>query len=224
MLAVSEYNTKNYSPNFTARKIAVVKSVSSALADGANSAIEIYSLGKKDKDFVEKLVKSIDMKKLLPSKSNEPNFSVWQNLIEFISDFIGTTKHQKVFLALQNKKPCGILVSICNRTISKLIGIATRLAAVEKRIKNAGRALFTALLDVAASKKHKHIKLEPILNGPTDAVGFYKKMGMSFPDPNASVMSVDRQGIIKSYNKQAEALNYEKVKNSSDENLYIITS
>ena len=57
MLAVSEYNTKNYSPNFTARKIAVVKSVSSALADGANSAIEIYSLGKKDKDFVETLFK-----------------------------------------------------------------------------------------------------------------------------------------------------------------------
>ncbi len=223
MLKVNDYNTNKYnSPSFTARKVAVVKSIFPP--ECSKAPIEIYSIGKKDKPFLDKLVKSIDMRKLMPSKLNEPNFSIWQELIEFISGFIGTTSHQRAFLALHNKKPCGLLVSVCNRTSSEIIGLATWPTAVENKIRNAGRSLVTALLDVASSKNHKKLKLEPILQGPTDAVGFYKKMGLTFPDPNASVMTVSGSGIVKNFNKQAQELNYQKIKNSPEINLDIVTT
>lgn len=210
---------QNKNTAFTARKFAIVKSI----ADTA--PIEIYRIGKKDKEALNRIVDGIDMSKLLPSKRNSKNFSIWQELIQFMGDFIGTTNRQRVLLAVQDEKPCGLLVSICKKKHCDLVGFATWPIGVDKKVKNAGRALFTAFLDMVTAKKYKTLKLEPILQGPTDTVGFYKKMGLDFHDPNLSIMSAARKTIADTYARQTKELNYLKVKNPTDESLnYLITT
>lgn len=98
-------SSKNQNTIFTARQFAVVKPLADAIAD-SHKPIEIYTLGQKDKDFMTKFLSQINMERLLPSKRNKKNFSVWQDLIQFMGDFMGTTARQRVFLAVQDKKPC----------------------------------------------------------------------------------------------------------------------
>ncbi len=73
---------------------------------------------------------------------------------------------------------------------------------------------------MVTAKKYKTLKLEPILQGPTDTVGFYKKMGLDFHDPNLSLMSAARQTIADTYAKQTKELNYLKIKNSAEQRLH----
>lgn len=216
-------SSKNQNTTFTARQFAVVKPLADAISADSHKPIEIYTLGRKDKDFMTKFLSQINMERLLPSKRNKKNFSVWQDLIQFMGDFMGTTARQRVFLAVQDKKPCGMLVSVCNKRKCELVGFATWPVGVEQKVKNAGRALFTAFLDVVSAKKCKNLKLEPILQGPTDAVGFYKKMGLEFKDPHLSTMSAGRKDILATFAEQVRALNYKKISKSPQVSLEFLT-
>lgn len=209
-------NTKNpYTASFKANKIAVVRPI----IDGAAKEIEIYSLTKKDKNLVKKISDSVNLSKLLPSKVNAPNFSIWQKLIELTSDCMGNFSHQRIFLAVQENKCCGLLLATNNMKNGEVVTFATWPTAVEQKVKKAGSSLFTTFLNIASQKKLKKIKLEPILNGPTDAVGFYKAHGMDFPDKYASVMVATQSQINKMALQKSKELNYTRLKHPIKVNL-----
>ena len=201
-------NQQNYRPQFKARKIAVARPI----VDGIAKEIEIYNVSKKDKDIIEKIVQNLNLAKLLPSKVNAPNFNVWQNIIEATSDCIGNFGHQRIFLAVQDKKPCGLLLAMHNMKKAEVVTFATWPTAIEQKVKKAGSSLFTAFLNLAKQKKLKLVKLEPVINGPTDAVGFYRAHGLDFPDKYASVMIAPQERINATAIKKSEELNYTKLK------------
>ena len=53
----------------------------------------------------------IDLKKMLPSFANKPNFDVWNELIAVAGDVLGHTKKQRAYLAVCDKKTCGIIIT-----------------------------------------------------------------------------------------------------------------
>ena len=75
---IQDYNINkiHYNPNFGANRIAVAEPV----IDGVSRKIEIFSIGKKDYAFLKKIFSGIDLKKMLPSFANKPNFDVWNKL------------------------------------------------------------------------------------------------------------------------------------------------
>ncbi len=208
-MIISEKRQNSYTPQFKARKIAVARPV----VDGIVREIEIYNVSKKDKDVIGEFIKRINLAQLLPSKTDAPNFNIWQEIIEMTGANIGNFKHQRVFLAVQDKKPCGLLLStIQNKKQGEVVTFATWPIAAEQRVKKAGSALFTSFLNLAKQKKLQKVKLEPVLNGPTDAVGFYQAHGMCFPDKYASVMTASQSRIAQTAAEKTEELNYTKLK------------
>lgn len=193
---------------FKARKIAVSKPV----IDGIAKEIEVFTLSKNDKDTFCKIAQKVNLNELLPSKVNATNFPIWQKLIEVTGDCIGHFKHQKIFLAVQDRKPCGVLLATANKNQAEVVTFVTWPVDVEQRVKKAGSTLFTAFLDFAQRKNLKKVKLEPIIKGPTDAVGFYKAHGMDFPDPKSSVMTANKAQIKNTLFEKAEELNYSCIK------------
>ena len=103
---LTQHNTRM---NFKARRIAYTKPV------GLDKAIEIYSLNSKDRPVVRQIIKSVNMEKLLPARTEYKNFSIWQKIINAAAAFLGQGKKQSAFLAVQNKKPCGIMLTNSNR-------------------------------------------------------------------------------------------------------------
>lgn len=75
----------------------------------------MFTLSKNDKDTFCKIAQKVNLNKLLPSKVNATNFPIWQKLIEVTGDCIGHFKHQKIFLAVQDRKPCGVLLATANK-------------------------------------------------------------------------------------------------------------
>lgn len=214
-MIISSNKRQNYIPQFKARKIAVARPV----VDGIKKQIDIYQLSKKDKDNVGKIVKNLNLAELLPSQKDAKNFNVWQNLIELTHDCIGNFSHQKIFLAVQDSKPCGILLATHNMKKGEVVSFATWPIDVEQRVKKAGSSLFTTFLNLANQKKLKQIHLEPLLNGPTDSVGFYKAHGMRFPDKYSSVMMASRDKIVETARKKSEELDYTTIKHPVKVNL-----
>ncbi len=215
IMIISSNKKQNYVPQFKARKIAVARPI----VDGIKKEIEIYQISAKDKKTFDKIVQNTNIAHLLPSKILEPNFIVWQRLLEITRDCIGEFSHQKIFLALHDNKPCGVLLAQANRKKAEVITFVTWPTAVEQKVKKAGSALFTALLNFANKKKIKQVNLEPIVNGPTDAVGFYKSHGMDFPDKYASKMTAWRSKITETAQKKSEELNYTVLKHPIKVNL-----
>ena len=215
---IQDYNIHkiHYNPNFCANRIAVAEPV----IDGVARKIEIFSIGKKDYPFLKKTLARIDLKKMLPSFANKPNFDVWNELIAVAGDVLGHTKKQRAYLAVCDKKTCGIIITNNNRKKGNLGILASIPVDVEKQIKGAGSSLMTAYLELAANRKLKFITLEPIINGPTNAVGFYERHNFSFPDTRASLMKIVYRDILKTLNRNKEELNYQSLKNNKiDTNL-----
>lgn len=201
-------NLNNRHCSFKARKVAVARPI----VDGIKKEIEIYRLGNRDKDCFGKIVETINLAQLLPSKINAPNFNVWQNLIEAAYDCIGHVKHQRIFLAVQDNKPCGVLLASCNNKQGEVVTFATWPVGLEQKVKKAGSSLFTAFLKLVEQKKLKRVKLEPLINGPTDSVGFYLSHGMEFADKCSSLMVAGQKNIKSTLTTKIDELDYEVIK------------
>lgn len=201
--------------SFKARKIAVARPI----VDGVVKEIEIYRLSKKEQNIVKEISDSVNLSKLFPSKIKAPNFSIWQQLIDSTGEYIGFLSRPKVFLAVQDNKPCGMLLATHNMKKGQVITFATWPTAVEQKVKKAGSSLFTAFLNLAKRKKLEKISLEPVIKGPTDSVGFYKAHGMDFPDKYASVMTAPRVRIASVADTKNEELNFENLKHPIKVNL-----
>ena len=85
IMIISSNKKQNYVPQFKARKIAVARPI----VDGIKKEIEIYQISAKDKKTFDKIVQNTNIAHLLPSKILEPNFIVWQRLLEITRDCIG---------------------------------------------------------------------------------------------------------------------------------------
>ena len=204
-----KHTTNNHNQNFKGRKIAVAKPV----VNGVMKKIEIYSINKEDRAFVRQIADSIDLEKLLPSQTGAKNFSIWKDIIDTAAASLGLYKKQSAYIAVHDRKPCGILVTNKNRKQGSVGLLATWPTGIETRVKKAGSTLFTAFLDIAKKKKLQKITLEPLLNGPTDSVGFYLGHGMSFSDPNTSLMSAQKHIIKDTFEVKKQELNYVTQKN-----------
>ena len=104
------------------------------------------------------------------------------------------------------------MLATANKKQAEVVTFVTWPVDVEQRVNKAGSTLFTAFLDFAQRKNLKKVKLEPIIKGPTDAVGFYKAHGMNFPDPKSSVMTANKEKIKNTLSEKTEELNYYCIK------------
>ena len=195
--------------NFGGRKIAVTKPV----IDGIEKEIAIYKINNKDWDFIRQITNKIDLAQLLPSKVNSKNFPIWQDIINLASNCVGDIKKASAYIAIHDKKPCGIIVTSKNRKQGCVNLFATWPIKIETKVKKAGSTLFTSFLDVARRKNLQKISLEPVINGPTDAVGFYKAHGLDFPDKKGSLMTMNKQKIKETLDIKTKELNFQKLEN-----------
>lgn len=202
-------------PSFKGRKIAVAKPI----VDGIAKEIEIYSVGKKDAGVIQAAIEKLNLRELLPNHANHPNFNVWEGLLNLAAEDIGQFSKQRTYLAVADKKPCGIITANSSKSEGTLGILASIPVAVNEKVKGAGSSLMTAFLDMAKGKKLKKVKLEPIINGPTDAVSFYERHNFKFTDPYASTMQATRFDINKTLEQNIQDLNYKKLRNQPEINL-----
>ncbi len=207
--------TKKYSPNFTGRLVAVATPV----INGIEKEIQIYRVGKKDASFLQKILSEIDVEKLMPSMKDRPNLTIWTKLISQAAEDIGKFTKQKAYIAVSEQKPCGIVIVNNNKKQGTLGILASIPTATDELTKGAGSSLITTVLDLAKSKKLSQITLEPLLKGPTDCVGFYKRHNFNFVDPYASAMRIYLQDIKKTLEKNIIDSGYKKIKKSQETNL-----
>lgn len=199
---------KTSKQNFKARRIAVANPI----INGITKKVEVYSIDKNERKFIKKITDSINMEELLPSQKEKSNFSVWKGIIDAAAESLGTMKKQNAYIAIYERKPCGIIVTNDNRK-KGIVGLfATWPIAIEQKVKKAGSILFTTFLDKAQKKKWEKISLEPVINGPTDSVGFYIAHGMTFPDQKASVMTAQKRIIKDTFEAKKHELNYQNIK------------
>ena len=182
-------NKKYQSPNFQGIHYATVK-----LKDIKNSSdIFIYKLERSDQNFLQKLLKKLNLNKLAPEIKDPEQQTSWKELIEKAIDTINYPK-AKVYLAVSEKRPCGILSELnyfdsgINTNTKYINYFATWPDKPNHNVKCAGKSLLRTVFD-NAENDGLGISLKTCPTGPKgnrDGGKFYEDFGFKYVAPQIS--------------------------------------
>ena len=198
-------------PNFQARQIAT------AYLKGApkKHAIKLYALHSEDKVFAEKMLNKLNLEKLYPNEHSYENFKPWKGIIDYAVASIG---QKSVVLAVQDKRPCGIMAFEEHSDYLHLNFLAKWRTQPNKDTSFVGKALMHHLFDVAHEGLQWNIELVPSNFNPRgrDCKNFYSKLGFRQSAKNTmNLFAADYGQKAKELEKFFE---YEKIQKSPDIN------
>lgn len=165
----------NNTPNLNFQALPAANAVSHI----GGKKVTIYKLGMEDVPFANKMLSKINLEKMYPDLSSYDGFHHWSNII------FGAVKRicsENVFLAVHNKRPCGI-ISFCQNPNEpeKLVlsRIATWPVKENCKVPNVGKMLMLTMFKFAEKNKSQEIKLFPMSATPREksCIDFYESLG-----------------------------------------------
>lgn len=200
--------------NFQARQAAsVITNV-----NNIRKEIQLYRLDKSDIPFAKKMIECLDLKKLHPNTDNYSGFVPWKNII---TGAVARIENEDVFLAVNNKRPCGILAYYDK---SSKYTFLSRLASwpikPDYKPEHIGKSLMRILFQHAKDNNIKGICLTPAECKPNgkSCKTFYSFLGFKASPKN----SFSSHWLLEDINfgsKCAQLDNffeYKKIDNASD--------
>lgn len=195
-----------YNPQFKAQKIARVKNC----YKGLTTHIDIYKINESDQNFLKKLLKSIDLKKLYP-KANEDMLKTYQDVFR-ASVFSAMDSSNTAYIAFNNNIPCG-LFALRPGKITNMLNLVS--IPIDENLKTnlVGQTLLYQGFKDSAKANAKKIKLEAIKNSVGSPLQKYKKWGLKEIDSGDRYvqMECDKSNIQKQLKRFAQNLSYRKV-------------
>ena len=110
------------------------------------------------KEIIKDFVKKFNLKNLYPNEKNYQDFQPWKNIILGGISQIG---ERDVILAVQGKKPCGVMAFYEQDKQINLTHLAKWRASSSSDTKFVGKILMHHLFDVAGKKDALNISLYP---------------------------------------------------------------
>ena len=160
--------------NFKAVKVATAKNTLGKIT----TDIEIYKLQKEDRSFLENLKKKTSIKKMYP-KLDSLAQARWQHIFEYcinnILDSFGN--RNTAYLAVKNKKPCGIMTYTDKGSELYLDGICSIPIEENKKVSLVGKTLFLQFFKDLEKSKAKKATLSAVNDGPFNVVKKYQELG-----------------------------------------------
>lgn len=197
--------------NFQARQIA------KAYIKGgkAKQCIELYALDSSDKNFVTNLMHNIDLKKLYPKESNYDGFKGWYNIIQYA---LGNIGYNNVVLAVQNKRPCGVMSFGEEDYQLHLSYLAKWRTRPNKDTSFVGKVLMHHLFDYADENYQYNICLVPSRYTPRDknSADFYSALG--FEKGDERFMNLKEVDYKQKSKELEDYFEYKKIKNAPNIN------
>lgn len=144
--------------------------------------IKLYELDKSDLDFAKKMLAKIDLQKLYPNLDDYTGFSEWKTLIKHAVNSIGTSD---VILAVENKRPCGILAFYDQKINHTVVSrFATWYNKPETKVTHIGKALMRRVFQHA-----QEYNIDTIITRPANCTprgksckNFYRAVGFEMPN------------------------------------------
>lgn len=218
MICIQTLATSQKTNNTSFRGIPVAR----VIPHTGGKEIILYELTKKDIQFAKKMSEKLDLKALHPNLENYDGFVSWKTIIKRAVDRIG---HQPVFLAVQNKRPCGIIAYRNSAPKTSVISaLATWPPKVEEPAEHAGKALIRKAFQYTHEKQNTCIELRPAQAKPRgkSCKDFYAKLGFQKAEEDNDLQELWE---IKDamFNKKCAQLenyfHYKEIKNGKEENL-----
>ena len=168
-------NNSNVNTNFNARLI------SRAYIKGNKNQkpISLYSLDASDSKIIKDFARNFNLKNLYPKEKSYLDFQPWENIILGGIYQIG---ERDVILAVQGKKPCGVMAFYEQDKQINLTHLAKWRANPSSNTKFVGKILMHHLFDVASKKDALNISLYPSYCEPRgkNCKPFYLDLGFRF--------------------------------------------
>ncbi len=173
---------QNNNPNFTALHIARTKS---KISDMKEICLDIYKITPEDYGFLNILGKTTDLHKLMPEiKYSEVD--VWQELLK-----IAVIKAKNNgYLAVHNKKPCGLMQFTKTDKKYNLDIICTIPTEINTRVPNVGKSLMSIMFDDFMKSNANRIELAAVTNAPFNAYIKYTRLGFKQTGGENGVVSM----------------------------------
>lgn len=205
---------------FGALKIATIK-------NSGRNTIDIYKLTEKDDDFIDFLDSTTDYNKIAPDLPEDMR-ARWQKIFHYCIEEIRDGFNQN-FVAISNKKPCGILTGYCNETSSYLDGVCKIPSEENKNLRNAGKSLILHFLKTAQKANSKTISLDAVKDGPFDVISMYEKLNFKkvFPAEDSGKyqpMEMNKYKLKEQIKSLESKFNYKEEKSREEVNLLNLIS
>ena len=198
----NEFNT----PNFKAQKIAKIKHC----YQGLTTHIDIYRINETDINFLKKLSKNIDFKKLLP-KVTEDQQKTCQDIFK-ATVFNAMDPNNTAYIAFNENIPCGLFALRLGKTTSILDLIAIPVGE-NKTTNLIGQTLLYQGFRDSQKANAKKIQLEAIKKSIGNPVEKYKKWGLREVDSGDKYirMECDKSNINKQLKRFTRKIKYKEV-------------
>ena len=186
---------------------------------GIDNSYKLYSVNFKDRNFLNKMYKAVNLRKLMPGLY-EYDYIIWD---EILHTAIQKSKaaYANSILGVCNNKPCGILNYTDSYKMYNLNYVATFPTESKKRVPCAGQILLNELLNRFIQSDKKRIELCAVKDSPFSPVTTYSQLGFSMDggDNYNEFMSITRERANQTLLKQDEYIISVPVKNKEIVNL-----
>lgn len=195
--------------NFKARKIAQA----CVSTTNPKQYIELYSLQDSDLDFVKKLVKKLDLKKLYPNENSYEGFKEWECIIK---EGFARLGERNIVLAMHKKRPCGVMTYFEKDNQINLTHLAKWRAKTNEDVSFVGKILMHNLFDIANEKNILNISLVPSHCFPRgkSCRSFYSQFG--FRRSANNTFNLFGADYMKKLQQLDDYFEYKKINNSSE--------
>lgn len=139
--------------------------------------ITIYELNSSDRPYLKKLSNNLNLKALNPNEKSYKEYSEWRNIIE---GGILRAGHMPTYLAVSDKRPCGIMsCNIFAKGVNFLSILATWPMLPDKKVKYAGSSLVVKLIKDSIKAGSTQIDVAPATCAPNgkNCKTFYQQIG-----------------------------------------------
>lgn len=202
--------------SFRAKHIATTKNIYKNIS----TKIDLYELGKHDKDFLQNLKKKVNYSERIQNLS-EYSTTRWQRVFNYAIESATNLRDTKTYMAFSNSKPCGIMTFIedCNKLYLDCICDIPQKNG--ERVNYTGSTLFCELFKYANDIKAKSITLSAVPDGPFDVVSKYKAKGFKIIDQAKDYVEMEcsKFKAKEQLDKLLSEISYKPVKNNEETNL-----
>ncbi len=197
--------------------------VGKAVSRVGNKEVLIYKLGIEDVPFANKMLSKINLKKMYPNLLSYDGFHHWNNVI---SGAVKRISSENVFLAVHNKRPCGIIAFCQNKNEPEkllLSRLATWPVKENSKVPHVGKMLMLTMFKFAEKNNSQEITLFPLRATPRQksCTDFYEFLG--FKNSNETHKSIkyimDNTNFCKKCAQIENFFNFKRIETKEKVNL-----
>ena len=219
----STQNTYNRSTNFGAIPVADIKVKNNKTGEELQSVYKLYKLEESDRDFLEKLYETVDVRKMYPNLTENEHF-IWDGSLKRAIE-TSLDERRTAYLETCDGIPCGIMNFTKEPLKKKNSYILDRIATFPiekgKRVKYAGQILYHELYTQFLNDNKNNIFVVSPRHSPFSPIANYVRMGFNLMGGTEATenLRITKESVQKIHKKQQEFLTFDRFEKSESVDL-----